>query len=151
MYIISNPFTDNLSSLLAFAEASKKYNYTRPNVVESGVIEIVRGRHPLQQFCVELFVENSTKLGTSASGDGIKAMLLTGPNCSGKSVSCLVDATPRVFMLSLLSGVSKASGPYRIHGAYRLLCTGCRCNHWNSRSNNYENVSFWHVFHVGNL
>ncbi|GAA6004146.1 hypothetical protein JCM10207_002453 [Rhodosporidiobolus poonsookiae] len=97
-----------LDCLIAFAEAAQLYEWIRPEMVEKPVCEIVGGRHPLAELCVESFVKNSTSLvggcgapavkeeddpyGASAettktSKEGKNSMaVITGANFSGKSV-----------------------------------------------------------------
>ncbi|KAJ3280380.1 MutS protein msh5 [Borealophlyctis nickersoniae] len=73
-----------LDCLLALAEAARKYNYRRPRMTHENVLHIVKGRHPLQELCVDVFIGNDTKLGETE--EDARAMLLTGANFSGKSV-----------------------------------------------------------------
>lgn len=69
-----------IRSLIAFAEAAKLYNWTRPVMTEEPVCRIskcvlypstanelpdsqtCRGRHPLSELCVDTFVPNNTSL-----------------------------------------------------------------------------------------
>lgn len=48
-------------------------------MVESEVVLIKGGRHPLQQLVVETFIPNDVALGMQ----GVKAAVVTGPNFSG--------------------------------------------------------------------
>jgi DNA mismatch repair protein MSH5 len=82
-----------LTSLLSLAIAAQKYRFTRPFVTDDNVINIVGGRHPLQELVVPIFVENDTCLVGGHDADPNDAalnapsvMLLTGANYSGKSV-----------------------------------------------------------------
>ena len=72
-----------LDVLAAFAEAALQNNYVKPEVDESGVIEIVEGRHPVieQMLKGSLFVPNDTLLDE----DENRMLLITGPNMAGKS------------------------------------------------------------------
>jgi DNA mismatch repair protein MSH5 len=71
-----------LDCLIALALVAKENNYVRPVLTEERVLEIERGRHPLQELCVDDFVPNDT-----LSGDKHSLMkIITGPNSSGKSV-----------------------------------------------------------------
>jgi DNA mismatch repair protein MutS len=81
-----------LDVLTSFAEVSEKNGYAKPGVDDEGVIEIIRGRHPV--------IEHSLA-GGAASGPGGAAsfvpndvyidrdmqstLLITGPNMAGKS------------------------------------------------------------------
>ena len=72
-----------LDSLASLAETARQHHYVRPIVDESGVLEIIEGRHPVldQQNAVERFVPNDTNLDT----DGHRFAIITGPNMAGKS------------------------------------------------------------------
>ncbi|PKC07226.1 hypothetical protein RhiirA5_500820 [Rhizophagus irregularis] len=89
-----------LDCLLSLAESARKFKYCRPHLVNENILEIVKGRHPLQELCVDIFVANDIKI---AGGNGIitnenvdndsatssaykSIMLLSGANYSGKSV-----------------------------------------------------------------
>ena len=67
----------------ALAEAAERFDYVRPEVDESTVIEIKDGRHPVVEAMLPLgdFVANDTSL----SGEEAGLIILTGPNMSGKS------------------------------------------------------------------
>ncbi|MGK9367644.1 DNA mismatch repair protein MutS [Melioribacter sp. Ez-97] len=74
-----------LDCFLSFAECAEQYNYVKPTVDESDVIDIVDGRHPVVEQILppgEKFTPNSCHL--SSSEDQI--IILTGPNMAGKSV-----------------------------------------------------------------
>ncbi|KAJ3023757.1 MutS protein msh5 [Thoreauomyces humboldtii] len=73
-----------LDCLLSLAEAARKYNYVRPQMTEQNVLHIVKGRHPLQELCVDTFVPNDISIGEQE--DFPRMILLTGANFSGKSV-----------------------------------------------------------------
>ncbi len=71
---------DALASLAAVAVRSR---YCRPEVDESGVIEIREGRHPVVERVLKdsLFVPNDTFLGEKEG----RVAVITGPNMAGKS------------------------------------------------------------------
>ncbi|KAI6114298.1 DNA mismatch repair protein MutS [Pisolithus sp. B1] len=85
-----------LDCLLAFAEAARSFDYRRPQMVEGSIINIVQGRHPLQELVVDAFVPNDARLvggvgfGQSFNAaDGLPSnsvVLCTGANACGKSV-----------------------------------------------------------------
>ncbi|KAH6591068.1 hypothetical protein BASA50_009068 [Batrachochytrium salamandrivorans] len=89
-----------LDCILSLVEAALRYQYTRPTMTNGSDLHIVKGRHPLQELCVDTFVANDTHMGCShpvesylVSGDISsesqylsKVMFLTGANFSGKSV-----------------------------------------------------------------
>ena len=72
--------TDALCSLAAVAV---KNDYCRPDVDESGAIEIHDGRHPVveQMLKTGLFVPNDTFMGERED----RVSIITGPNMAGKS------------------------------------------------------------------
>jgi DNA mismatch repair protein MSH5 len=70
-----------LDCTLAFSQVSQNRNFTRPVMVSDPVLQIKQGRHPLQELWVDHFVPNSFSLDRDN-----RIMILTGPNCSGKSV-----------------------------------------------------------------
>ncbi|KAH7885327.1 DNA mismatch repair protein MutS [Phlebopus sp. FC_14] len=51
-----------LDCLLSFAEAARAFSYRRPQMVEEPIINIVQGRHPLQEHTVDAFVSNDARL-----------------------------------------------------------------------------------------
>jgi len=104
-----------LDSLIALAQGARNYNFTRPRVTDSNIIQIQGGRHPLQELAMPSYIPNDTLLvggaGSGASGldsidcmndinetepstpprvtcdqDGPSMVIVTGPNYSGKSV-----------------------------------------------------------------
>lgn len=73
-----------LDVMMGFAEVAEQYRYSRPDVNESGIINITEGRHPvIEQLLAagEKYVPNDTLLD---SGDS-QVIIITGPNMSGKS------------------------------------------------------------------
>lgn len=73
-----------LDVLAGLAETARQQHYIRPEVDDSGVLEIIDGRHPvLDQLTTtaERFVPNDTAL----DADGKKFAIITGPNMAGKS------------------------------------------------------------------
>lgn len=67
--------------LLAFYKVARDYNYTKPNVTKSKIIDVVEGRHPLME-CATTFVPNDIRSGNGNS----LIKVITGPNSCGKSV-----------------------------------------------------------------
>ncbi len=72
-----------LDALCSLATVAVKNNYCRPTVDDSGVIEIMDGRHPVveQMRPDSLFVPNDTYMGQTED----RAAIITGPNMAGKS------------------------------------------------------------------
>jgi DNA mismatch repair protein MutS len=65
------------------AEVAQRYDYTRPVVDASDLLEIVDGRHPVvERFAAAgRFVPNDVRL----EGAGERLWIITGPNMAGKS------------------------------------------------------------------
>ncbi|KAF4617915.1 hypothetical protein D9613_005905 [Agrocybe pediades] len=83
-----------LDCLLSFAEASRIFEYRRPQMVEENIIDIVQGRHPLHERVVDTFVANDARL-IGGAGIGVdpdfpdsdewnSVLLCTGANACGK-------------------------------------------------------------------
>ncbi|MGB5592664.1 MAG: DNA mismatch repair protein MutS, partial [Crocosphaera sp.] len=73
--------------LSGFAEIAVFQGYCRPEIMESRLIEIIDGRHPVveQSLASGLFVPNSTFMGDDQEKNTPDLIILTGPNASGKS------------------------------------------------------------------
>lgn len=69
-----------LDVLTAMAHVALYRNYVRPRLVETNVLAVEGGRHPVVEAYAPSFVPNDTTLAPDAS-----LMILTGPNMSGKS------------------------------------------------------------------
>ena len=72
-----------LDVLISFAAVAVQNSYCRPQVDDSGVIQIREGRHPVVEKMLKesLFVPNDTDM----DGDGGRLSIITGPNMAGKS------------------------------------------------------------------
>ncbi|XP_076166799.1 mutS protein homolog 5-like [Ptiloglossa arizonensis] len=70
-----------LDTLLAFSKVARDYNYVRPVLTESRIIDIREGRHPLLE-CFTTFVPNDVR----SENGGSLIKVVTGPNSCGKSV-----------------------------------------------------------------
>ncbi|XP_046663000.1 mutS protein homolog 5-like [Homalodisca vitripennis] len=71
-----------LDCLLALTQSARDYNLVRPTLTKDKQIHITKGRHILQELCVDVFVPNDTN---SNEEHGF-VKILSGPNASGKSV-----------------------------------------------------------------
>ncbi|KAL4235524.1 MutS protein 5 [Mactra antiquata] len=71
-----------LDCLLSLATCANEYNYVRPTITDYNVIEIIGGRHPIQEMCCHMFVPNDIQ----SNNDYGRIKILTGPNACGKSV-----------------------------------------------------------------
>jgi DNA mismatch repair protein MutS len=72
-----------LDVLCSLSEAGEKYSYARPEINESGVIELKDSRHPVieRMELEERFVPNDIKLDPKEN----QFLIITGPNMAGKS------------------------------------------------------------------
>lgn len=73
-----------LDCIQSLAKAALEYHYTKPTLTEEKRIQIIDGRHPLQELSLgdKPFIHNSTFL----SPEDKLIKIVTGPNFSGKSV-----------------------------------------------------------------
>ena len=81
----------------SFATLAKKYHYCRPELDESFIIDIKKGRHPVieQQLPTgETYIANDVYL----NNDQQQILIITGPNMSGKSA--LLRQTALIVLLS---------------------------------------------------
>ncbi|KJK94379.1 hypothetical protein H633G_01760 [Metarhizium anisopliae BRIP 53284] len=83
----------DVNVILALALTAEKYKWSVPKLTtRSGILEIKKGRHPLQELVVPSFVPNDCQLGGGGHNDDdscqnqSRCMVLTGPNHSGKSI-----------------------------------------------------------------
>ncbi len=72
-----------LDALLALADLAHDRNYVRPDIDDSGVINIEAGRHPVVEGMAlkEAFVPNDVELDNEKN----QLLIITGPNMAGKS------------------------------------------------------------------
>ncbi len=78
-----------LDVFCALAEVAERRGYVRPDVDDSGVLDIEDGRHPVVEEALpagEAFIPNSVRLDASGGEDAQQILLITGPNRAGKSV-----------------------------------------------------------------
>lgn len=73
----------NVDALLSFAFVAKQNDYSMPVLNESGIIEIIDGRHPVIENTIgkNLFISNNTSIGRNKK----VIQIITGPNMAGKS------------------------------------------------------------------
>jgi DNA mismatch repair protein MutS len=72
-----------IDALQSLAEVASARGWVRPELDDSGVLDIVQGRHPVLDATdgEEPFVPNDVHL----DADGLRVALVTGPNMAGKS------------------------------------------------------------------
>ena len=68
---------------LSLGEAARRGNYTRPEINDSGIIDIKDGRHPVLEKIMggDRFIPNDTYMDTEETS----FLIITGPNMAGKS------------------------------------------------------------------
>ncbi len=73
-----------LDCLINFSEISLNGNYVRPEIIDTGEIKIVNGKHPVVEKNVEsgTYIPNDTYLNSTDH----QLLIITGPNMAGKSV-----------------------------------------------------------------
>ncbi len=89
--------TAKLDVLLAFAALAIEYNYIRPEVNNTYVLDIKNGRHPVIEQQLEpgeTYVANNVYLDTEKQ----QIIIITGPNMSGKSA--LLRQTALIVLLA---------------------------------------------------
>ncbi|KAF5098538.1 hypothetical protein D0Z03_001195 [Geotrichum reessii] len=82
-----------LDCLMALAAVSSQPHYVRPEFVDTPRVELTGLRHPMaEQQLLDRYVANDCSLSAAAadgvdnsSSEGIRALVLTGPNMGGKS------------------------------------------------------------------
>ena len=71
-----------LDCLTSLARAADLYNYVRPEISDTTIIDIKQGRHPVVERTIDApFVPNDTRLDPETA----RLILITGPNMAGKS------------------------------------------------------------------
>ena len=97
--------TARLDCLLSFARIAARYRYVRPDVDDSHVLDIRKGRHPVierQLPAGEEYVANDVVLENDAQpvagADVSQVMMITGPNMAGKSA--LLRQTALIVLLA---------------------------------------------------
>jgi len=72
-----------LDVICGLAETARQYDYCRPEITDSPILDISEGRHPVleQQQGTERFVPNDTLLDCTEK----RFAVITGPNMAGKS------------------------------------------------------------------
>jgi DNA mismatch repair protein MutS len=76
-----------LDALVSFARVSAENGYVRPQVDETGVLELTAGRHPVVEKALggDSFIPNDVRVDREARDEGGQVLIITGPNMAGKS------------------------------------------------------------------
>ncbi|XP_075522973.1 DNA mismatch repair protein MSH5 isoform X2 [Primulina tabacum] len=74
-------FAAELDCLSSLALVARQNNYARPILTSENMLDILKGRHVLQEMTVDTFIPNDTKIL-----DEGRINIITGPNYSGKSI-----------------------------------------------------------------
>lgn len=86
-----------LDCLLSFSEVAIKYNYVKPEINDSYILDIQKGRHPVIESQMppgEKYIPNDVFLDTRKQ----QIIIITGPNMSGKSA--LLRQTALIVLLA---------------------------------------------------
>jgi DNA mismatch repair protein MutS len=69
--------------IASLAVVAKRYNYVKPSIDNSGILDITDGRHPVLERMplAERFIPNSITVDTEDN----RLLIITGPNMAGKS------------------------------------------------------------------
>ncbi|WAR62693.1 hypothetical protein PtB15_15B280 [Puccinia triticina] len=118
-----------LDCLLSLAKVTFDRAWVRPKILEQNTIQIVAGRHPLVEGCVESYIPNDTHLVANSTSTsqrkkrkgaesymGNPMIVLTGANFSGKSVY-LKQVAIIVIMAQLGSFVPAEESQIGVHDA----------------------------------
>ncbi|MCR4806560.1 MAG: DNA mismatch repair protein MutS [Lachnospiraceae bacterium] len=72
-----------LDALASLAYVAEKNRYCKPQINERGVIDIIKGRHPVVEKMLndDMFISNDTHLDNKSD----RISIITGPNMAGKS------------------------------------------------------------------
>ncbi|MEA3495482.1 MAG: DNA mismatch repair protein MutS [Bacteroidota bacterium] len=95
-----------LDVLLSFANIAQEYNYTKPQINDSYVIDIKDGRHPVIEQNLPVgddYIPNDIYL----NNDNQQVIILTGPNMSGKSA--VLRQTALIVLLAQIGSFVPAS------------------------------------------
>ncbi len=93
-----------LDCFCSFAEIAQKYNYIKPEVGESGSIEIKEGRHPvIEHQNPNTFIPNDVVLDCNDN----RLLIITGPNIAGKST--YMRQTALIVLMSQIGSFAPAS------------------------------------------
>ena len=96
----------DLDCLLGFAKIAKDYNYCKPIINDSLVIDIKNGRHPVIEHNLprgEQYISNDVYLDSSTQ----QIIMVTGPNMSGKSA--LLRQTALITLMAQMGSFVSAS------------------------------------------
>ena len=96
-----------LDCLLSFATCAVEYNYCKPEVNQSDVIDIKEGRHPVIERMLPVgqeYVSNNVYLDTESQ----QIVIITGPNMSGKSA--LLRQTALIVLMAQMGSYVPAQG-----------------------------------------
>ncbi len=95
-----------IDCLLAFASCATEYNYSRPEIDDSGAIDIKDGRHPVieRQLPIgEPYITNDVYLDQEEQ----QIIIITGPNMAGKSA--LLRQTALIVLLAQMGSFVPAA------------------------------------------
>jgi DNA mismatch repair protein MSH5 len=94
LLVSASELCGQFDAILALALGAERYAWVAPQMTNTNSLSIKNGRHPLQELIVPAFIPNDCQLSghngeeTSVNRDidAARAIVLTGPNHSGKSI-----------------------------------------------------------------
>ena len=98
-----------IDCLVSFADIALKYNYMRPEIDDSYVIDIKEGRHPVIEQMMpvgESYIANDVYLDRERQ----QIIIITGPNMSGKSA--LLRQTALIVLMAQMGSFVPASAAH---------------------------------------
>lgn len=98
-----------IDCLVSFADIALKYNYVRPEIDDSFVIDIKEGRHPVIEQMMpvgENYIANDVYLDR----DRQQIIIITGPNMSGKSA--LLRQTALIVLMAQMGSFVPAAAAH---------------------------------------
>lgn len=98
-----------IDCLVSFSDIALKYNYVRPEIDDSYVIDIKEGRHPVIEQMMpvgESYIANDVYLDR----DRQQIIIITGPNMSGKSA--LLRQTALIVLMAQMGSFVPASAAH---------------------------------------
>lgn len=70
----------DLDAAYGLADHTRRFNWRRPELTEAPVFEFTKGRHPVLETLIEVYVPNDCRFDETT-----RFLLITGPNMGGKS------------------------------------------------------------------
>lgn len=89
--------------LQSFAEASRQYNYCKPEITEDFSLQLIQSRHPVLEQIEREYIPNDIVMSKEN-----RTMIITGPNMAGKS--SLLRQVALIVLLAQMGSFVPAAG-----------------------------------------